>query len=328
MFSVSERKVPMKKELKLIRMSDIQPEEVNWLWYPYIPFGKLTIIQGDSGEGKTSFVLAVISAMTKGEALLERDSAEPVNVIYQTAEDGLADTIRPRLDALGADCSRVLVIDESKKELSLSDERIKQAIEETDAKLIVLDPLQAYLGADVDMHRANEVRPILKRLGAVAEQTGCAVVLIRHLNKMMGQKSGHRGMGSVDFQAAARSVLLVGRTKDDPHLRIVVPDKSSLAPEGDSIAFALDPQFGFQWKGYCDCKADELLGGKSQVQTKTMTAEDELKKLLTDTMAAEEAMRHITEIGISERTLKIAKKNFGVISERKNGQWFWLLPNT
>ena len=154
---------PMKKELKLIRMSDVQPEEVNWLWYPYIPFGKLTIIQGDSGEGKTTFVLAVISAMTKGEALPERDSAEPVNVIYQTAEDGLADTIRPRLDALGADCSRVLVIDESKKELSLSDERIKQAIEETDAKLIVLDPLQAYLGADVDMHRANEVRPISAR---------------------------------------------------------------------------------------------------------------------------------------------------------------------
>ena len=99
-----------------------------------------------------------------------------------------SDTIRPRLDALGADCSRVLVIDESKRELSLSDERIKQAIEETGAKLIVLDPLQAYLGADVDMHRANEVRPILKRLGAMAEQTGCAVVLIRHLNKMMGHQ--------------------------------------------------------------------------------------------------------------------------------------------
>jgi len=316
----------MKKELKLIRMSDVRPEEVNWLWYPYIPFGKLTIIQGDSGEGKTTFVLAVISAMTKGDALPERDAAEPVNVIYQTAEDGLADTIRPRLDALGADCSRVLVIDESKKELSLSDERIRQAIEETAAKLIVLDPLQAYLGADVDMHRANEVRPILKRLGAVAEQTGCAVILIRHLNKMLGQKSGHRGMGSVDFQAAARSVLLVGRTKDDPHLRIVVPDKSSLAPEGDSIAFALDPQFGFQWKGYCDCKADELLGGKSQVQTKTMAAEDELKRLLTEPMLAEEVQRQITSMDISQRTLMIAKKNLGILSEKKGTQWFWRLP--
>ena len=115
----------MKQDLELIRMSDIQPEEVQWLWYPYIPLGKLTVIQGDPGEGKTTFVLAMIAALTKGEALPEREPLDPVNILYQTAEDGLADTIRPRLDALGTDCSRVLVIDESKRELSLSDERIR-----------------------------------------------------------------------------------------------------------------------------------------------------------------------------------------------------------
>lgn len=168
----------------------------------------------------------MIAALTKGEALPEREPLDPVNILYQTAEDGLADTIRPRLDALGADCSRVLVIDESKRELSLSDERIRQAMEETGAKLLVLDPLQAYLGAEVDMHRANEVRPILKRLELWQNRWGGAVILIRHLNKMQGQKSGHRGMGSVDFQAAARSVLLVGRTKEDPQLRIVVRTKA------------------------------------------------------------------------------------------------------
>ena len=318
----------MKQDLELIRMSDIQPEEVQWLWYPYIPLGKLTVIQGDPGEGKTTFVLAVIAALTKGEALPEREPLDPVNILYQTAEDGLADTIRPRLDALGADCSRVLVIDESKRELSLSDERIRQAMEETGAKLLVLDPLQAYLGAEVDMHRANEVRPILKRLGSVAEQMGCAVVLIRHLNKMQGQKSGHRGMGSVDFQAAARSVLLVGRTKEDPQLRIVVPDKSSLAPEGESIAFALDPELGFQWKGYCAYNAEELLGGSTkQVQTKTMQAEETLRNLLDKPAPAEEILRRITAAGISERTLMTAKKNLGVLSEKRGGQWFWRLPS-
>lgn len=318
----------MKQDLELIRMSDIQPEEVQWLWYPYIPLGKLTVIQGDPGEGKTTFVLAVIAALTKGEALPEREPLDPVNILYQTAEDGLADTIRPRLDALGADCSRVLVIDESKRELSLSDERIRQAMEETGAKLLVLDPLQAYLGAEVDMHRANEVRPILKRLGSVAEQMGCAVVLIRHLNKMQGQKSGHRGMGSVDFQAAARSVLLVGRTKEDPQLRIVVPDKSSLAPEGESIAFALDPEQGFQWKGYCAYNAEELLGGSTkQVQTKTMQAEETLRNLLDKPAPAEEILRRITAVGISERTLMTAKKNLGVLSEKRGGQWFWRLPS-
>ena len=318
----------MKQDLELIRMSDIQPEEVQWLWYPYIPLGKLTVIQGDPGEGKTTFVLAVIAALTKGEALPEREPLDPVNILYQTAEDGLADTIRPRLDALGADCSRVLVIDESKRELSLSDERIRQAMEETGAKLLVLDPLQAYLGAEVDMHRANEVRPILKRLGSVAEQMGCAVVLIRHLNKMQGQKSGHRGMGSVDFQAAARSVLLVGRTKEDPQLRIVVPDKSSLAPEGESIAFALDPEQGFQWKGYCAYNAEELLGGSTkQVQTKTMQAEETLRNLLDKPAPAEEILRRITAVGISERTLINEKKNLGVLSEKRGGQWFWRLPS-
>lgn len=317
----------MKQDLELIRMSDIQPEEVQWLWYPYIPLGKLTVIQGDPGEGKTTFVLAMIAALTKGEALPEREPLDPVNILYQTAEDGLADTIRPRLDALGADCSRVLVIDESKRELSLSDERIRQAMEETGAKLLVLDPLQAYLGAEVDMHRANEVRPILKRLGAVAEQMGCAVILIRHLNKMQGQKSGHRGMGSVDFQAAARSVLLVGRTKEDPQLRIVVPDKSSLAPEGESIAFALDPEQGFQWKGYCAYNAEELLGGSAkQVQTKTMQAEETLRNLLDKPAPAEEILRRITAVGISERTLMTAKKNLGVLSEKRGAQWFWRLP--
>ena len=291
---------------------------VQWLWYPYIPLGKLTVIQGDPGEGKTTFVLAMIAALTKGEALPEREPLDPVNILYQTAEDGLADTIRPRLDALGADCSRVLVIDESKRELSLSDERIRQAMEETGAKLLVLDPLQAYLGAEVDMHRANEVRPILKRLGSVAEQMGCAVILIRHLNKMQGQKSGHRGMGSVDFQAAARSVLLVGRTKEDPQLRIVVPDKSSLAPEGESIAFALDPEQGFQWKGYCAYNAEELLGGSTkQVQTKTMQAEETLRNLLDKPAPAEEILRRITAAGISERTLMTAKKNLGVLSTKR-----------
>ena len=318
----------MKQDLELIRMSDIQPEQVQWLWYPYIPLGKLTVIQGDPGEGKTTFVLAMIAALTKGEALPEREPLDPVNILYQTAEDGLADTIRPRLDALGADCSRVLVIDESKRELSLSDERIRQAMEETGANLLVLDPLQAYLGAEVDMHRANEVRPILKRLGSVAEQMGCAVVLIRHLNKMQGQKSGHRGMGSVDFQAAARSVLLVGRTKEDPQLRIVVPDKSSLAPEGESIAFALDPEQGFQWKGYCAYNAEELLGGSTkQVQTKTMQAEETLRNLLDKPAPAEEILRRITAAGISERTLMTAKKNLGVLSEKRGGQWFWRLPS-
>ena len=318
----------MKQDLKLISMSDIQAEEVRWLWYPYIPLGKVTIIQGDPGEGKTTFVLAMIALLTRGEPLPECDTAvEPMSAIYQTAEDGLADTIRPRLDSFGADCSRVLVIDESRKELTLSDERLEAAVRETGARLIVLDPLQAYLGSDVDMHRANEIRPIFKRLCAMAERTGCAVILIGHMNKMQGQKASYRGLGSIDFRAAARSVLVVGRLKEEPHIRIVAHDKSSLAPEGASIAFELDPDTGFQWKGCCDTTVEQLLSGSGTVQTKTMLMEDALRELLTQPTPAEEVQKRASELGVSQRTLMIAKKNLGAVSEKQGDRWYWRLSN-
>lgn len=178
----------MQEKLKLINMHEVQAEEINWLWYPYIPYGKITVIQGDPGDGKTTVVLAVAAAMTSGLLLPEaKKIITPSNVIFQTAEDGLGDTVKPRLVQAGADCGRVLVIDESEQELSLSDERIEQAITLTEAKLFVLDPLQAYIGAGVDMHRANEIRPVLKKLSLVAEKTGCAVVIVGHLNKGMNK---------------------------------------------------------------------------------------------------------------------------------------------
>ena len=281
--------------LKLISMSEINAEEVQWLWYPYIPLGKLTILQGDPGEGKTSFILAVIAALTH--------------------------TIKPRLESAGADCTRVLVIDESKRELTLCDARLEEAIRRTAAKLIVLDPLQAYLGSDVDMHRANEVRPVLKRLSVMAERTQCAVILIGHMNKTQGLKSGYRGLGSIDFRA-----LIVGRLKSGDTLRIVAQDKNSLAPEGAAIAFELHPEHGFQWKGFCDATVDNILNGTGQVQTKTMQMEDELRRFLTQPRPAEEVLALAKQLGISERTLKIAKRNLGILSERRADQWLWRLP--
>lgn len=170
--------------LKIINMADVETKKVEFLWYPYIPYGKLTIIQGDPGEGKTTAVLQIAALLTKGEKLPEDDQErEPVNVIYQTAEDGLADTVKPRLEAAGADCSKVLVIDESEQGLSMSDLRIEEAIKQTGAKLVILDPIQAYLGSGVDMHRANEIRPVMKHLGDIAEKYNCAIILIGHAEK-------------------------------------------------------------------------------------------------------------------------------------------------
>ena len=213
--------------------------------------------------------------------------------------------------------------------LTLTDQRLEEAIHSTDAGLLVLDPLQAYLGSGVDMHRANEIRPIMKKLSAVAERTGCAVVLIGHMNKASGMKSGYRGLGSIDFTAAARSILVVGRIQDEPTVRVIAQSKNSLAPEGKSIAFELDPEHGFQWKGACEITVDELLSGGGQVQTKTMQMEDELKKMLNSGEISAEAIRiRADELGISERTLKIAKKNLGILSAKRGDQWYWKLPKS
>jgi archaellum biogenesis ATPase FlaH len=318
----------LKKELKLIQMSQVEVEDIKWVWYPYIPYGKITVVQGDPGEGKTTFVLALIALLTQGKPLPEEETgAVPINVIYQTAEDGLADTIKPRLLSVGADCERVLVIDENEIELTLSDERLEQAIRQTGSKVIVLDPIQAYLGGDVDMHRANEIRPVMKRLALLAERTGCAVILIGHMNKMGGAKSAYRGLGSIDIRAAVRSVLVVGRVKDEPTLRIVAHDKSNLAPEGKSIAFELDPDTGFAWKGYCETTVDELLCGNGSLLSKTAQAEKLLKDLLSEgEMLSEEITSQAKELDISNRTLKIAKQNIGVKSFRKGDKWYSSLP--
>ena len=145
-------------ELKLISMDEVPVEEVQWLWYPYIPYGKLTIIHGDPGEGKTTLILRLAALLSLGEPLPCDDRPqEPVRIIYQTAEDGLGDTIKPRLLAGNANCSQIKVIDESDAALTLLDERVEQAISETGAKVMILDPVQAYVGAGVDMNRANEV---------------------------------------------------------------------------------------------------------------------------------------------------------------------------
>lgn len=161
-------------------------------------------------------VLNLAAKLSKGEALDKNMKVtEPVNVIYQTAEDGLADTVKPRLELAGADCERIIVIDESDKSLSMVDERLEEAIVRTGARLLILDPIQAYLGGGMDMNRANEARDMTKKLGALAEKTKCAIILIGHMNKASGNKAAYRGMGSIDFFAVARSVLLVGRVEEN-----------------------------------------------------------------------------------------------------------------
>ena len=323
--------------LKLINMEQVEIEKIDWLLYPFIPFGKVTIVQGDPGEGKTTMVLQIIAKLTKGEAVLPSGSdepalegktmaLEPVNVIYQTAEDGLGDTIKPRLLSAGADCSRVMVIDDNDQALTMMDARLEEAIIQTKARLVVLDPIQGFLGADVDMHRANEIRPLMKRVAVLAEKYHCAIILIGHMNKNSNGKSSYRGLGSIDFQAAARSVLIVGRIKDEPEIRVVCHVKSSLAPEGKSIAFRLDKDTGFEWIGEYDISADDLLSGDNRGQ-KIHAAKEFLQEVLASGSVAQTKVAEEAESrGIKKKTLWNAKKELEIDSVKIGNQWFWMLP--
>lgn len=311
-------------ELNIINMADVEAVAVKWLWKPYIPFGKITIIQGDPGEGKTTLALSIAAALTQGEMLPnEAESQAPMNVIYQTAEDGLADTIKPRLEAVNADCTRVLVIDESKEELSMTDERIEKAIQQTGAKLIILDPIQAYIGANVDMHRANEIRPVMSKLGRIAEEYGCAVVLIGHMNKAAGQKSSYRGLGSIDITAVARSVLIVGMMRDSPSKRIMTQAKSSLAPVGKSLLFEINENSALEWKGEVDITAEQFLeNGGAELSKLEIATEFLLETLKDGKVSQKEIAAAASDYDFSARTLNEAKKNLKVLSIKADNKWY------
>ena len=319
------------KSVPIICMNDVEQTEVDWLWYPYIPFGKLTIVQGNPGEGKTFFAMQLAAACTNQKFLPDMEPFEPFNMIFQTAEDGLGDTVKPRLLSSGADLQRVLVIDDTENPLTLADDRIEKAIRENNARLMVIDPLQAFLGANVDMNRANEVRPVFRKLADIAQSTGCAIVMIGHLNKASGTQSTYRGLGSIDIAAVVRSILFVGKVKDDPTTRVIVHEKSSLAPPGQALAFSLGDQKGFRWIGAYDISAEDLLAGGDG--TKAELKQEQAMKLIYEFLSdgrevsVAELNKEAIERGISERTVRMVRNSMKdkLESERRGKDWWiWL----
>lgn len=307
----------------------IQEQSVDWLWYPFIPSGKITLLQGDPGEGKSTFIIHVIAALTTGGKLPNGVQIEaPISVIYQCAEDSLQDTIKPRLIHAGADCTKVAFIVDEDQRLSLDDDRIEKCIHETGARLFVLDPLQAYIKQDGDLQSVTRMRNLMRSLSAVAERYHCAVVLIGHLNKASGGKNLYRGLGSIDIAAIARSVLMITRDETSKEIRYMHPIKSSLAPESYGISFILDPDTGFHWIGKCLIN----YASYASISQVPLSKKGRAKELLSLMLSAEdirstEAISRLTWLGISERTIRSAQKELGVEAYRKAGVWYLRLSD-
>ena len=311
-----------KYEHKIISIAEVKPKTTNWLWPNYIPYGAITIVQSDPGEGKSTLLTYIASRLTRGEPIFdESEPLEPINVVYQNSEDSLSRTIRPRFEKANADLTRVSIIDESETCLSMQDEMIEHTIRETNAKLFVLDPLQAYLGGKVDFHRANEVRPVMNHLAHIAEKYDCAIVLIGHLNKSSGNKAAYRGLGSIDFYGTARSVLVVGTPQNNPDIRVLAHSKSNLAEKCPSLEFQLNP---FKFLGRSKITADELLNS-SPTGTKSSLAEKLILEMLADGIAKpqKEFMRKATERDISKRTLDNARQKLEIKSNKHGKSWYW-----
>lgn len=301
------------KPVPVMKMSEVEETVVQWLWYPFIPFGKVTLIQGNPGKGKTWLAMAIAAYCTNGKELPNALPIEPFNVLYQTAEDGIADTIKPRLAKCGADMTRVRFINEEEKQLSMTNDRIEKAIRQNNVRLMIMDPIQAYLGANVDMNRANEIRPLFRHLSTIAERTGCAIVLIGHLNKSSGSQSDYRSLGSIDIAAAVRSILFVEKVEKEKEqdIRVVYQQKDSLAKKENPVAFSLGEE-GLTWLGEYDISIEDLLMGKAgtKKETKLEKAQKLILELLTKrkVMCLEELEAELLAYGISSRTGRDARK--------------------
>ena len=307
--------------------SAVKENEIDWLWYPYIPYGKLTIVQGDPGEGKSTFILNLAALLTKGKSLPNGCLVpEPMTVIYQCAEDDASDTIKPRLMAAGADCDRVAYILDNGHKVDFEDTRIEKTIEQTGARLVIFDPLQSFLPSDSDMHNAGKMRHTLGKLASVAARNKCAIIIIGHLNKSGAGKCLYRGLGSIDISAIARSVLMVERDADDPSVRYMFPIKSNLAPEGAPIGFKFDKEKGFTWLGVCNLNIVSDATSFDSRTEKSGTATDIIVSMLKDgPMPSADIFERLEHLGISDRTVYKIKANLRIESVKINNRWYWML---
>jgi len=328
-----------------IILSEVEPERVTWLWSGRIPLGKLTVMDGDPGQGKSTIALDLAARVTRGWTMPDGDGGcAPAGVVILSGEDGLADTIVPRLMVAGADLDRVVALNscpnregEGEHPPVLPDDLpfIRAAIARVKAQLVVIDPLMAYLSGDTNSHKDQDIRRVLFQVATLAEETGAAVLVVRHLNKTSGSPAIYRGGGSIGIIGAARSGLLVASDPDDDTHKVLACTKSNLSSPPESLGFHLEATEGgaarVVWDGTSAYTASALLAVPDTDEERH--AIDDAKDFLVTALcegpvAGSQIIAEARGAGISERTLKRAKAALGVTSRKGSmtGPWVWSLP--
>ena len=274
----------------------------------------------------------LIASVTTGKPLPNGKIIQPHNVIYQCSEDSAADTIKPRLVLAGADCDRVAYINEDLFSFSVDDEIVRNTIIKLKAKLLVIDPFQAYLG-DADLSNAMSMRKVLRRLSMWASQYECAIVLVGHLNKKSSSKELYRGLGSIDVAAAARSVLQIDVDEENDNVRILRHVKSSLAPKGKDKYFEITNNSLIEWTEMENLPIKEELQITENVQLlksdKQTEIAEKIKELLEEgPRDSKDMLDQLSLLGVSRRTIMTVKSILGIQSKRVEGTWIWCLPET
>jgi archaellum biogenesis ATPase FlaH len=325
--------------VKLISLDQIQPENVHWLWPGRVPLGKITILQGDPGLGKSTIALDLASRITTNGKMPDEtstDLGEPADVLLLSAEDDVADTIRPRLDALGAEQTRITIPADYRHFLVPSDASLLlEAIQQRSAKLCVIDPLTAFLDTTINSWNNQHVRRALTPLAEIASQARAAILIVDHLNKRSGIPAIHRGSGSVGFCAAARSVLLACKHPQEPETFVLSSVKNNLSAPSPSLSYrtlqAENKAVKLEWLGECPYDAEELTAAAFEPvgSRKLETAKNFLLVRLGMGAALSRVVeKEAAEKGISPRTLTRARKDLGVMSQPcgLQGEWAISLP--
>jgi hypothetical protein len=255
-------------------VADVETQPVEWVWEYWIPKGTSSVLDGDPGLGKSTITADLAARETRGWAMPPYaggvELREPRHVLLLSAEDDVARTIRPRLEAAGADLRLVHILNaiccgtEERPPVLPDDlDHIEEVIRDWNVSLVVIDPLMAYLSGDVNSHQDQDIRRVLHRVKILAERTGAAVLVVRHLNKLSGGPALYRGGGSIGIVGAARSALVVGRDPQAPQQRVLASNKLNLGPAPRSLIYSLESAGQVAcvaWGGECDLTADEVLG--------------------------------------------------------------------